>query len=76
VDIVVVIDDVIIDGVDVINYLVGDNVDNFSVVELVFLNVVAFGVFVFVVVGNVGFGASMVDNVMLWEIMVVVGIYD
>ncbi len=75
-DITDAIEQAILDGVDVINYSIGDNVDNFSSVELAFLNAAAAGVFVSAAAGNAGPGASTVDNAMPWETTVAAGTYD
>jgi subtilisin family serine protease len=75
-DIVAAINDAVNDGVDVINYSVGDNVDSFSSVELSFLNAAAAGVFVSAAAGNAGPGASTVDNAMPWETTVAAGTFD
>jgi hypothetical protein len=67
VDIVAAIDAAINDGVDVINFSVGDNVDTFGPDELAFLNAAAAGVFVSAAAGNAGPTPSSVDNAMPWE---------
>lgn len=75
-DIVAAIDQAIQDGVDVINFSVGDNVDTFGPEELAFLNAAASGVFVSAAAGNAGPGASTVDNAMPWETTVAAGTFD
>jgi subtilisin family serine protease len=75
-DIVAAVNDAINDGVDVINFSVGDNVDTFGAEELAFLNAAAAGVFVSAAAGNAGPGASTVDNAMPWETTVAAGTYD
>jgi subtilisin family serine protease len=75
-DIVAAVNDAINDGVDVINFSVGDNVDQFGLEELSFLNAAAAGVFVSAAAGNAGPGASTVDNAMPWETTVAAGTYD
>ena len=75
-DIVAAINDAINDGVDVINFSVGDNVDTFGPEELAFLNAAAPGVFVSAAAGNAGPGATTVDNAMPWETTVAAGTFD
>ena len=75
-DIVAAINQAIEDGVDVINFSVGDNVDTFGPEELAFLNAAASGVFVSAAAGNAGPGASTVDNAMPWETTVAAGSFD
>ena len=75
-DIVAAINDAVNDGVDVINYSIGDNVDSFSSVELSFLNAAAAGVFVSAAAGNAGPGASTIDNALPWETTDAAGTYD
>jgi subtilisin family serine protease len=76
VDIVAAINQAVSDGVDVINYSIGDNVDSFSSVEFAFLNAAYAGVFVSAAAGNAGPGASTVDNAMPWETTVAAGSFD
>ncbi|MEV4618110.1 S8 family peptidase [Asanoa sp. NPDC049573] len=76
VDIVAAIDQAVADGVDVINYSIGDDNDNFSAVELAFLNAANAGVFVATSAGNAGPGASTVDNGMPWTTTVAAGTHD
>jgi Subtilase family/Fibronectin type-III domain/PA domain/Peptidase inhibitor I9 len=76
VDIVAAINDAVNDGVDVINYSVGDNVDTFGPEEFAFLNAAAAGVFVSAAAGNAGPGAGTVDNAMPWETTVAAGTFD
>ncbi|GIF70574.1 hypothetical protein Asi02nite_00920 [Asanoa siamensis] len=75
-DIVKAIDQAVADGVDVINYSIGDNDDNFSAVELAFLNAANAGIFVAASAGNAGPGASTVDNGMPWTTTVAAGTHD
>jgi subtilisin family serine protease len=75
-DIVAAVNDAINDGVDVINFSIGDNVDTFGPEELAFLNAAAAGVFVSAAAGNAGPGASTVDNAMPWETTVAAGTFD
>lgn len=73
-DFVFVIDQVVVDGVDVINYLIGGGVVSIVLVleDIVFFNVVVVGVFVVISVGNDGFDLVIVDYVLFWYMMVVV----
>jgi subtilisin family serine protease len=64
------------DGVDVINFSIGDNVDTFGSDEFAFLNAAAAGVFVSAAAGNAGPGASTVDNAMPWETTDAAGTFD
>jgi subtilisin family serine protease len=75
-DIVAAIDAAVADGVDVINYSVGDNVDSFGPEELSFLEAAAAGVFVSAAAGNAGPAPSTVDNAMPWETTVAAGTHD
>ena len=75
-DIVKAIDDAVSDGVDVINYSIGDDVDVVSSVDVAFLNAAAAGVFVAAAAGNAGPGAGTVDNAMPWETTVGAGTHD
>ena len=70
------IDDAMNDGVDVINFSIGDNVDTFGSEEFAFLNAAAAGMFVSAAAGNAGPGASTVDNAMPWETTVAAGTFD
>ena len=76
VDIVAAIDQAVADGVDVINYSIGDDNDGFSAVELAFLNAASAGVFVATSAGNSGPGASTVDNGMPWTTTAAAGTHD
>ena len=76
VDIVAAINQAVADGVNVINFSVGDNVDGFGPDELAFLNAAAAGVFVSAAAGNAGPGASTVDNAMPWETTDAAGTFD
>lgn len=64
------------DGVDVINFSIGDNVDTFGSDEFAFLNAAAAGVFVSAAAGNAGPGASTIDNAMPWETTDAAGTFD
>ena len=64
------------DGVDVINFSIGDNVDTFGSTEFAFLNAAAAGVFVSAAAGNAGPGASTIDNAMPWETTDAAGTFD
>ena len=76
-DILAAIDAAINDGVDVLNFSVGDNVDTFGPEEFGFLNAAAAGIFVSAAAGNNGAaGASSVDNAMPWETTVAAGTFD
>jgi subtilisin family serine protease len=75
-DIVAAVNQAINDGVNVINFSVGDNVDTFGPDELAFLNAAAAGVFVSAAAGNAGPGASTVDNAMPWETTDAAGTFD
>lgn len=84
IDIFVVFDVVLVDGVDIVFFSIGgfdfiviqvmEFVDDVMVISV--YNVVKCGVFVFVVVGNDGFNLWMVENVVLWFMIVVVVIQD
>ncbi len=76
IDIDAAVEDAVNDGVDVINFSVGDNVDTFGSDEFAFLNAAAAGVFVSAAAGNAGPGASTVDNAMPWETTDAAGTYD
>lgn len=76
VDIVAAVNDAVNDGVDVINFSIGDNVDTFGPEELAFLNAAAAGVFVSAAAGNAGPGASTIDNALPWETTDAAGTYD
>lgn len=75
-DIVAAINQAVADGVNVINFSVGDNVDTFGPDELSFLNASAAGIFVSAAAGNAGPGASTVDNAMPWETTDAAGSFD
>ena len=75
-DIVAAVNDAIDDGVNVINFSVGDNVDTFGADELAFLNASAAGVFVSAAAGNAGPGASTIDNALPWETTDAAGTFD
>ena len=76
VDIVAAINQAVADGVDVINFSVGDDVDSFGPEELAFLNAASAGVFVSAAAGNAGPGASTVDNAMPYETTDAAGSFD
>ena len=76
VDIVAAINRAVEDGVDVINYSIGDDNDAFEPEELAFLNAAAAGVFVSAAAGNAGPGSQTVDNAMPWETTVAAGTHD
>ena len=76
VDIVAAIDDAVEDGVDVINYSIGDDDDSFGAVELAFLNAATAGVFVATSTGNSGPDASTADNGMPWTTGTAAGTHD
>jgi subtilisin family serine protease len=65
-DIVHAIDDAVADGVDVINYSIGDDSERFGAVDAAFLNAAAAGVFVSAAAGNSGPDANTVDNSTPW----------
>lgn len=76
VDIVAAINQAVEDGVDVINYSIGDGVDQFGPEELAFLNAATAGVFVSAAAGNTGPGAGTVDNAMPWQTTTAAGTHD
>jgi subtilisin family serine protease len=76
VDLMNAIDDAVADGVDILSYSIGDNVDGFGPEEFAFLNAAAAGVFVSAAAGNAGPGASTVDNAMPWETTVAATTHD
>jgi subtilisin family serine protease len=76
VDIDAAVEAAVNDGVDVINFSIGDNVDTFGSDEFAFLNAAAAGVFVSAAAGNAGPGASTIDNAMPWETTDAAGTYD
>ena len=76
VDIAAAVEAAVNDGVDVINFSVGDNVDTFGADEFAFLNAAAAGVFVSAAAGNAGPGASTIDNAMPWETTDAAGTFD
>jgi len=75
-DIVAAVNQAVTDGVDVINFSIGDNVDSFGPIELAFLNAAAAGVFIASSAGNAGPGSSTVDNAMPWQTTVAAGTHD
>ncbi|MFI6262602.1 S8 family peptidase [Micromonospora sp. NPDC051006] len=66
IDIVHAIDDAVADGVDVINYSIGDDSERFGAIDATFFNAAAAGVFVAAAAGNAGPTASTVDNSTPW----------
>ncbi|MEU8086166.1 S8 family serine peptidase [Micromonospora sp. NPDC049101] len=66
IDIVHAIDDAVADGVDVINYSIGDDTEQFGAVDATFFNAAAAGVFVSAAAGNSGPFANTVDNSTPW----------
>jgi subtilisin family serine protease len=76
VDIVSAIDDAVADGVDVINYSIGDDTDELQAEDVAFLNAAAAGVFIAVSAGNAGPGAGTVDNAFPWQTTVGAGTHD
>ncbi|MFD0598369.1 S8 family peptidase [Catellatospora coxensis] len=66
IDIVHAIDDAVADGVDVINYSVGDDSEYFGAIDAAFFNAAAAGVFVSAAAGNAGPSAGTVDNSTPW----------
>ncbi|MFI7604278.1 S8 family serine peptidase [Micromonospora sp. NPDC049366] len=66
VDIVHAIDDAVADGVDVINYSIGDDSEIFGAIDAAFYNAAAAGVFVSAAAGNAGPYAGTVDNSLPW----------
>ncbi|MEH1166296.1 S8 family serine peptidase [Micromonospora sp. CPCC 205539] len=66
IDIVHAIDDAVSDGVDVINYSIGDDSEYFGAVDAAFFNAAAAGVFVSAAAGNSGPYANTVDNSTPW----------
>lgn len=66
IDIVHAIDDAVADGVDVINYSIGDDTERFGAVDATFFNAAAAGVFVAAAAGNSGPFANTVDNSTPW----------
>ncbi|MFC4020931.1 S8 family serine peptidase [Micromonospora sp. GCM10011542] len=66
IDIVHAIDDAVADGVDVINYSIGDDNETFSAIEAAFFNAAAAGVFVAAAAGNAGPEAGTIDNSTPW----------
>ncbi|GAA2676853.1 hypothetical protein Apa02nite_004840 [Actinoplanes palleronii] len=65
-DILGAIEDAVADGVDVINYSVGDDSEAWNPIDEAFLNAAAAGVFVAAAAGNAGPGAGSVDNTTPW----------
>ncbi|MEV6371992.1 S8 family peptidase [Micromonospora musae] len=65
-DIVHAIDDAVADGVDVINYSVGDDNETLNAIDAAFFNAAVAGVFVSAAAGNAGPTPSTVDNSSPW----------
>jgi len=59
-----------------INYSIGNDVDQVDASDVAFLNAAAAGVFVAVAAGNAGPNAGTVDNAMPWETTVGAGTHD
>ncbi|MFB9234900.1 S8 family peptidase [Plantactinospora siamensis] len=76
VDIVAAINQAVEDGVDVLNYSIGDDADGFGPEELAFLNAATAGVFIAASAGNAGPDAGTVDNAMPWQTTVAAGTHD
>lgn len=76
VDIVKAIDDAVSDGVDVINYSVGDGQDRVSAIDVAFLQAASAGVFVSASAGNSGNASPTVDNTMPWQATVAASTHD
>jgi subtilisin family serine protease len=76
VDIVAAIDRAVADGVDVINYSVGDGLDQVSAVDQSFLDAASAGVFIAAAGGNAGAATPTVDNTMPWETTVAASTHD
>ena len=75
-DIVKAIDDAVADGVDVINYSVGDGLDRVSAIDVAFLQAASAGVFVAASAGNSGNASPTVDNTMPWQATVAASTHD
>ena len=75
-DILKAVDDAVSDGVDVINYSLGDNFDEIGPVEAAFLNASATGVFIATSAGNSGPSAGSIDNAAPWTTTVAAGTQD
>ncbi|WP_436528762.1 S8 family serine peptidase [Actinoplanes sp. HUAS TT8] len=65
-DIIAAIEDAVADGVDVINYSVGDDSEAWTPIDEAFFNAAAAGVFVAAAAGNAGPGQNTVDNTLPW----------
>jgi subtilisin family serine protease len=76
IDIISAIDDAVADGVDVINYSIGDDQDEVQAEDVAFLNAAAAGVFIAAAAGNAGPGAGTVDNAFPWQTTVGAGTHD
>ncbi|MEO3744080.1 S8 family peptidase [Plantactinospora sp. B5E13] len=75
-DIVQAIDDAVADGVDVINYSIGDDNERYTAIEQAFFNAAAAGVFVAAAGGNAGPEASTIDNSVPWVTTVAASTID
>ncbi|GIF23658.1 subtilisin family serine protease/plastocyanin [Actinoplanes tereljensis] len=65
-DILGAIEDAVADGVDVLNYSIGDDSEAWGPIDEAFLNAAAAGVFVAAAAGNAGPGEGTVDNTAPW----------
>ncbi|WP_166427779.1 S8 family serine peptidase [Nonomuraea mesophila] len=75
-DLLKTIDDAVADGVDVINFSIGDGYDEFDPTDVAFFNAAAAGVFVATAAGNSGPGAGTLDNAQAWVTTVAAGTHD
>ncbi|WP_201761792.1 S8 family serine peptidase [Nonomuraea sp. K271] len=75
-DLLKAIDDAVADGVDVINFSIGDGYDEFDPTDVAFFNAAAAGVFVATAAGNSGPGAGTLDNAQAWVTTVAAGTHD
>jgi subtilisin family serine protease len=77
VDIVAAVDQAVNDGVDILSFSVGDDVDSIGPEEQAFLEAAAAGVFVSAAAGNNGVaGAATVDNAEPWVTTVAASSHD
>jgi len=75
-DLLKAVDDAVADGVDVINFSIGDGFDESDPTDVAFLNAAAAGVFVAAAAGNSGPGAGTLDNAQAWVTTVGAGTHD
>eukprot|EP00457_Paulinella_chromatophora_P000886 gb/GEZN01000887.1/.p1 GENE.gb/GEZN01000887.1/~~gb/GEZN01000887.1/.p1 ORF type:complete len:1051 (-),score=113.30 gb/GEZN01000887.1/:356-3508(-) len=76
-DILQAIEQAVLDGVDVINYSIGNGASNlYSIIDFAFLQAALAGVFVACAAGNAGPAASSVDNVGPWVTTVAAGTHS